>query len=81
MAALGTDKELSDLLDFSAVRNAHFPMPIVNVNVENSFMKEINGFTQRPLLTLMCWSPQNLHALTFFQIIYLFAPNLGVSVE
>lgn len=43
MAALGTDKELSDLLDFSAVRNAHFPMPIVNVNVENSFMKEINA--------------------------------------
>lgn len=43
MAALGTDKELSDLLDFSAVRNAHYPLSIVNVIVENSLMKEINA--------------------------------------
>lgn len=77
MAALGTDKELSDLLDFSAVRNAHFA-PIVNMNVVNSFMKKIKAFIQRPLFTLMGWSPQNLHVLAFFQ---LFAPNLGVFVE
>lgn len=77
MAALGTDKELSDLLDFSAVRNAHYA-PIVNMNAVNSFMKKIKAFVQRPLFTLMGWSPQNLHVLAFFQ---LFAPNLGVFVE
>uniref|UniRef100_A0A674MSF9 Transcription factor 4 n=1 Tax=Takifugu rubripes TaxID=31033 RepID=A0A674MSF9_TAKRU len=43
MAALGTDKELSDLLDFSAVRNAHFA-PIVNMNVHPDCLSSLQNY-------------------------------------
>lgn len=77
MAALGTDKELSDLLDFSAVRNSHFPLPIVNVNVENSFMKEINASFRFHTTTTVYINVLELTEPTNFSLLSNICTELG----
>lgn len=73
MAALGTDKELSDLLDFSAVRNAPFPPAIVTLNGENSLGRETEALPQRPLFTFLSRSRRSdVSAVTFLRPTWLF---------